>query len=209
VVNVSWHRSSTNGGVIRILMQHPRLGCYMNEVIVSSVYDGKRRTLYLHKCIRCSGEFYAPKHINRKYCGKDCSREANKEIRVVIVCDLCGIDFFRSKSSLKKSKTDLHFCSRECKDTAQRIENYASVLRPSNHKDGRSSYRAIAFRHYPAKCNRCEYDKHVGILRVHHRNRNRTNNDPSNLEILCPNCHEVEHLLAKDGIYWKKKLMGP
>jgi 5-methylcytosine-specific restriction endonuclease McrA len=44
------------------------------------------------------------------------------------------------------------------------------------------------------KCERCEYDEMPEILGVHHKDRNRKNNDLSNLEVLCPNCHSLEHL---------------
>ena len=39
-------------------------------------------------------------------------------------------------------------------------------------------------------CERCGIAK---PLVVHHRDRNHGNNDQSNLEILCPNCHYLEH----------------
>lgn len=42
-------------------------------------------------------------------------------------------------------------------------------------------------------CNRCGYDEHPRILGVHHIDRNKKNNDLSNLEVLCPNCHSLEH----------------
>lgn len=31
------------------------------------------------------------------------------------------------------------------------------------------------------------------LLHVHHRDRNKTNNDPANLEVLCRRCHWTEH----------------
>jgi hypothetical protein len=44
------------------------------------------------------------------------------------------------------------------------------------------------------QCNRCSYNKEPRILGVHHKDRNRDNNNISNLEVLCPNCHSLEHL---------------
>ena len=44
------------------------------------------------------------------------------------------------------------------------------------------------------ECNRCGYSAYPDILGVHHIDRNRDNNDLSNLEVLCPNCHSVEHM---------------
>jgi 5-methylcytosine-specific restriction endonuclease McrA len=42
-------------------------------------------------------------------------------------------------------------------------------------------------------CVRCGYNTAPHILGVHHKDRNRRNNELSNLEVLCPNCHSLEH----------------
>jgi hypothetical protein len=55
-------------------------------------------------------------------------------------------------------------------------------------------------------CERCGYGEHPGILQLHHIDRNRKNNDRSNVVILCPNCHTVEHYLARDGGFSRLKL---
>ena len=44
----------------------------------------------------------------------------------------------------------------------------------------------------------------VKKLNVHHKDRNRKNNDYSNLEVLCPNCHSIEHMKHID-----KSLLSP
>ena len=46
------------------------------------------------------------------------------------------------------------------------------------------------------RCERCQYDK-VEILHVHHKNRDRNNNELNNLELICPNCHYEEHYLEQ------------
>ena len=189
----------------------PRNGRVMEDIIVSTVFDGKQRKLFRRICAQCGIDFYAPKHTAKKFCGIRCFETHNAPKRVTLKCDNCGIEFSRCKSHLKKSKSGLRFCGRTCKNTAQRIGNYNSILRPSHYGDGRYGYRVIAFRNYPKRCNRCGYDQCVGILRVHHKDRNRKNNNKDNLEVLCPNCHEVEHYMSNDGIYtgWKKKITGP
>ena len=50
-------------------------------------------------------------------------------------------------------------------------------------------------------CERCNYSKYE-ILQVHHKDRNRKNNELNNLELVCPNCHYEEHLLEKS---WLKR----
>lgn len=45
-------------------------------------------------------------------------------------------------------------------------------------------------------CERCAYSTYQ-VLQVHHRDRDRHNNDLKNLELLCPNCHFEEHILVR------------
>lgn len=52
-------------------------------------------------------------------------------------------------------------------------------------KDGIESYQVV-----DKTCGMCG---HVGIYEVHHVDRNHNNNQPSNLLILCPNCHAEVH----------------
>ena len=51
------------------------------------------------------------------------------------------------------------------------------------------------------KCERCGWDVEPLILTIHHKDRNKSNNNEENLELLCWNCHCIEHLKAKDGPY--------
>lgn len=43
------------------------------------------------------------------------------------------------------------------------------------------------------KCARCGYCEFKSSLHVHHPDKNRDNNDPSNLIVLCSNCHQGLH----------------
>ena len=43
-------------------------------------------------------------------------------------------------------------------------------------------------------CERCGYDDEPRILGVHHKDRNPKNNTLENIEVLCPNCHSLEHM---------------
>lgn len=114
--------------------------------------------------------------------------------RVTLMCSYCGAQFSRLKSKLKNSRSGLYFCQRECKDLGQTIESGITEIQPNHYKTGIYSYREKAFKSYPNKCNRCGYDTNMDILVVHHKDRNRSNNFKDNLEILCPNCHAIEHL---------------
>jgi hypothetical protein len=55
-------------------------------------------------------------------------------------------------------------------------------------------------------CERCGWKHHMGFaLPIHHKDRDRTNNAPNNLEVLCQSCHNNEHSIdrtrGEDGRY--------
>ncbi len=146
-----------------------------------------------------------------RFCSRKCINEfrrhpAKRALFSTFTCALCLTKFSRDNSSIV-SKSGLQFCSRTCKDIAQRLESNFPQIRPCHYSTGEVSYRQIAFRHYPKICNRCGYDKYENVLQVHHIDRNRQNNNHINLEILCPTCHLEEHFLAGDGLYSGKKLV--
>jgi predicted restriction endonuclease len=55
------------------------------------------------------------------------------------------------------------------------------------------NYRKIAFETYDPLCAHCGFGV-PAILEVAHIDGNRSNNDPMNLVILCPNCHKMHDL---------------
>jgi len=75
------------------------------------------------------------------------------------------------------------------------------------YKVGRPNDKAHIFRTLKVKllkvrgrnCEKCGYDKYE-ILQVHHKDRNRNNNELKNLALICPNCHYEEHLLEKSWL---------
>jgi hypothetical protein len=60
---------------------------------------------------------------------------------------------------------------------------------------GNSGHKA-AQRMY--KAERCSLCGGTTTLQRHHIDRNPTNNDPSNVQILCQHCHAEEHKVAMD-----------
>lgn len=147
-------------------------------------------------CLYCSKPFQAPvKCINAgggKYCSISCAGYGRykKPHLPNISCAYCQKEFWLSPSKLKKSKSGLYFCCRQHKDLASRIGGIEEIQPDHYGKLEVSDYRVKALRNYPAVCMRCGFDKFVV---VHHKDRDRSNNDLSNLEILCPNCHAIEH----------------
>lgn len=149
------------------------------------------------QCLQCNSDFkadiYGIKRGFSKFCSLKCATKFNGNLRPNsepnVTCAHCQKKFYKNASKLKLSKSGLHFCCREHKDSAQ------SVLRelyPSHHHALKTSYRKIAFLTYPKICQRCNYSNELATV-VHHKDRNRNNNDISNLEVLCANCHMIEH----------------
>lgn len=152
-------------------------------------------------CLTCHSKFTAErKEVNRglgNFCSRSCSASRPRKTKTPnSVCAYCGTSFYKRPSSITKSKSGFVFCCREHKDLAQRLNGITAIQPPhygtgNGHKTG----RLIAIRHLPHQCNRCGYDRDIRILEVHHIDRDPSNNQLDNLEILCPNCHTIEHLM--------------
>lgn len=153
------------------------------------------------KCLFCQEQFEAKiSEIKRgyaRYCSSTCFHvRARKQKTPNCACLFCDKQFYRSPSKIRKNM----FCSRSCKDAAQEIGiSGLNSFKPSRYVDGINSYRRKAFKYLQHKCNECNYNKIIDILVVHHKDHDRTNNCISNLEILCPTCHEERHFKTKTG----------
>jgi len=148
-------------------------------------------------CETCKKEFDAPlTEHNRghaRFCSLSCAYNRVFPIKEPnVTCAYCGKYFYKNKSKQKSSKSGLFFCCRKCKDNAQKMGGIREIM-PPHYGSSLKAYRTKALRHMGQKCNRCGYAKNIHALIVHHKNRDRTNNDLSNLEILCANCHFIEH----------------
>jgi len=111
--------------------------------------------------------------------------------RKEIACTACGALIMAARNA----KT----CSRKCANTQRRGIKYKQG-RPE--KDKVKSQRLLKLRIIQQRggaCERCSYAG-LAILLVHHKDRNRMNNDLENLELICPNCHAQEHYLEKSWL---------
>ena len=67
------------------------------------------------------------------------------------------------------------------------------------------SYRVLAYAYFNNKCVECNSIKN---LRIHHKDKNSSNNNLSNLTLLCSKCHGNAHSFGsrpKEGIIVKCK----
>ena len=154
--------------------------------------DGKKRKGISGKCASCDKEFITRIDQPKNYCSRECARSKQKN-NIDCVCSQCGIKFQRPVSKTKCSKSGLYFCSRQCKDKAQRIGGIKEIMPPHyGTGEGEWSYREF-FKKEEFVCARCEYDEFSCGVSIHHIDHNRRNNDKSNLVPLCMPCHIALH----------------
>ena len=161
------------------------------EMQTSLWYTGWVNEYYIRKpnteCLLCKKTIYRrPSEIEenkgRVFCGAKCyGISCRKEIS----CAACG--------KLLLSGLNKKTCSRSCANKHRTGIQYKLNLPKEKVADLRQiKLRLVEVR--GAKCERCFYNK-LEILHVHHKNRNRDDNDLKNLELICPNCHYEEHYL--------------
>lgn len=136
-----------------------------------SGYSFPERTI----ACKCCGKDFVTRGTWSKYCSESCKEKSRPDgQKKDFVCQFCGKPFKR-----RAFNNACMFCSRQCSGL------WSTAT-------GKQSYFYKAFLGLPHKCNRCGIDD-FSVLIVHHKDRNRNNNDLSNLEILCANCHYRIH----------------
>ncbi len=149
-------------------------------------------------CANCSKSIYRrPFQIEKGsvYCSVTCSGIAIRKEKPCIVCGkliLAGLN--------KKT------CGRSCANINRAGIKYNGASPRDKVKYQRGlKLRLLDIRGH--KCEKCSYNKYE-ILQVHHKDRNKNNNDLENLELICPNCHCEEHFLEKSWLKntFEKKL---
>ena len=102
-------------------------------------------------------------------------------------CERCGAAMTRQRfgDRLEDASVFLkrQFCSLSCANTRGNWGLSATARRRAAHKMVKPH------------CEICGRSR--GTMHVHHRDENFTNNDPTNLQTLCPSCHKKEHLSLK------------
>lgn len=132
------------------------------------------------------------------YCGASCS---HKKPTWVGNCTNCGTIFERPFSA-KRSMSGRYFCTRSC-SASYNNRVYKSRENHPNWVNGASSYRSQVDFDVCSDCGEARYY----LLMVHHRDKDRSNNDPANLVVLCYNCHALHHLVVDEkgklAVRWK------
>lgn len=120
----------------------------------------------------------------------------------VFTCALCGKEFSGVKNR------DRRYCSIAC---YWKVRGYKftginwSYRKKRDDKEFHISRSKTTQRKQILKikqaCDQCDWNEYPEVLEVHHENHNQKDGRLENLKLLCPNCHEVHHLLTKTGKY--------
>lgn len=114
-------------------------------------------------------------------------------------CANCGKEITKPASHLKQSKTGNLYCNRSC-SAAKNNSLFKKWENSPKYKNGIRDYRKRKLESVEnPKCERCGFDN-ILALDVHHKDRNRKNNSNENLEILCCNCHRIEHRIKNEDV---------
>lgn len=151
------------------------------------------------QCLYCGRTFHrSPSEMKRghnTYCSRACYEKARqagiaakrerrvpagRDGNIKVQCAYCGKAIYLRPSRVRTVKN--HYCSRECKRLHQTTTGSHVPRERLRCKYGR--------------CQICGLDE-PDILVIHHKDGNRTNNDESNLMVLCPNCHARIHRRGK------------
>ena len=147
------------------------------------------------QCLVCQKPCYKKKYyINKNidghvFCSQACYGKFIRKEKPCIVCDTPIMAHFNKKT-----------CSRACSNKSRVGIKYRQGRRKDKVVHA-SQIKKRLLEERGGLCERCGFSL-TEILIIHHKDRNRNNNDLQNLEFICPNCHAQEHYLEKS---WLKR----
>lgn len=156
--------------------------------------------MILSICQQCTKQFYVKPNRIAKGWGKYCSNTC-KHLGLItgmkIPCTFCNKLTYKNKKDQNRSASGNFFCNKSCQASwrnSHRVgESHANWI------SGESSYRDILRRSGATQaCNKCDSND-IRVLAVHHKDKNRQNNNLVNLIWLCHNCHFLVHHYEKEA----------
>jgi hypothetical protein len=176
----------------------------VSESLICDGYINGNSTIELGKVWGCSHTRIAS-ILERNNIPIRSKKEALEKYARINMCVICGKPF---RPKLHWTDTNGHTrktCSKECH--SQLMHN-VQMENNSNMKHGGSQgrYQRIRRELKPDVCEKCGATLPTRID-THHKDRDKTNNNPSNIMVLCVNCHAYLHYLEDDrGLKgWKKR----
>jgi hypothetical protein len=119
------------------------------------------------------------------FCSNTCYGKSCRDERPCVICGKMIL------SSLHK-KT----CSRACSNK-NRVGITYGIKRPNDKVRAQEIIKKRLIEIRGMKCEVCGYQRYE-ILHIHHIDKNRSNNDFDNLELVCPNCHYEKHFIERN-----------
>jgi len=138
---------------------------------------GKSGYNHLEKVRVCKlcNENFTKKAAYALYCSDACKERSRPDAQKKdFICKFCQIPFKR-----RAFNNACYFCSRDCSGFFQMVHSNVAYF-----------YKAFSW--LPHECEICKIDDYQ-VLCVHHRDKDRKNNEIKNLQILCANCHYRIH----------------
>jgi len=160
--------------------------------------------MVIHVCARCEVQF-EHKNRRRRYCSRACYAKVQRARRtakyLTFECVACGETFERTEAYARKYNT--RFCSQRCgnavkarESAQQRADKLRDHGRGPNGEctwyrkvNGRHEHRVVAEQMIGRPLRRGEV--------VHHRDEDKRNNDPANLEVLPSQSTHIRRHIAK------------
>lgn len=175
---------------------------------ITFIENGRTRKGIIVQCQVCGKDVPSRKDDIRKFCSPACYY-LNKRKKIKIECAYCKKECEKTQSKLNKSKSGLYFCSRKCKDQAQRIGGIEQIMPPHYGQSNGYHLCERLLNEEGVCCVGCG-DNRRFLLCVHHIDGDRENNTAENLEVLCGNCHIIRHLVNKNGMWvYNTKALTP
>lgn len=151
------------------------------------------------KCATCSAELPYEKRLN-KYCNHSCAAKTANSINVVsYFCETCN-------SKIAKGN---RFCSHDCRAIANHKETDSKF--ELGILINRQTIKNVYVRRHGYSCTECdifEWRGHKLSLELDHKDGDASNNLPSNLQLLCPNCHSTTSTWKGRNVGFGRKSRG-